>query len=354
MNIVSIDDSENNLFLIEAICENHGLVNITSFTNPVEALSFVLENSIDLIIVDYMMPELNGLDFIKEYRKNNQYVPIIMVTAANDEDIHGDALSSGANDFLGKPINVASFKARVTNQLKLYRNTLLLEDRAKLLEDEVEKATSRLADKEHETLNILAKTAEFKDPETASHVARVAYYSKMLAREYGLDEKVQDLIFHASPFHDLGKVGIPDRILLKPGRLDEEEFDLMKTHSTIGYEILKNSKSDYLQIGAIISISHHEKFDGSGYPSGLKGEDISIFGRIVAVADVFDALTSHRPYKKAWSFDDAISFLVDQKEKHFDPALVDFFVNNLTEVKEIFSSNQEDDTKYEIDTDKFY
>lgn len=355
MKIVSIDDNENNLFLIEAICEEQGFNNITSFSDPLDALPYVLNNQTDLIIIDYMMPELNGIEFIQEFRRNNQLTPIIMVTAANEETIHGDALDAGANDFLSKPINVALFNARVINQLKLYRNSFLLADKAKLLEDEVSKATEDLLQREHETLNILAKTAEFKDPETGSHVARVAYYSKMLAREYGLNSSEQELVFHASPFHDLGKVGIPDNILLKPGRLDEDEFNFMKTHSTIGYEILKNSKSKYLQVGAEIALTHHEKWDGTGYPSGLKGENISIFGRIVAVADVFDALTSHRPYKKAWSFDDAISFLEEQKANHFDPTLVEHFINNIDEVREIFNTHQEDNVKeFEIDTEKFY
>lgn len=265
-----------------------------------------------------------------------------MITAANEEDIHHSAFVAGANDFLAKPVNSTLFKARVNNLLKLYQNTLLIEDKAKLLEEEVKKATLDLINREHETLTVLGKAAEFKDPETGAHVSRVAHYSKMLAREYGLSEKEQDLIFYAAPFHDLGKVGIEDKILLKPARLNEEEYEVMKGHATIGYEILKDSQSQYLQAGAMIALTHHEKFNGKGYPKGIKGEDIHIFGRIVAIADVFDALTSQRPYKRAWSFKEALDFLEDEKEKHFDPKLVDLFIEHINEVKEIYKSFQEE------------
>ena len=338
MKLVSIDDNENNLFLIETICADMEL-EVKSFSEPLDALMYCLQNHVDMILIDYMMPNINGLEFIEEFRKNKKNIPIIMITAAgDDEDIHSTAFELGANDFLSKPVNAVVFKARVMNLLSNYQNRMLVESRAKLLESEVEKATKNLIDREHETLRILGKTAEYKDPETASHVSRVAYYSKLLAKEYGLSEKDQDLVFYASPFHDLGKVGIEDKILLKPGKLDDDEFEIMETHATIGYELLKNSKSEYLQVGASIALHHHEKFDGSGYPRGLKGEEINIFGRIVAVADVFDALTSERPYKKAWSFDNALTLLKEESGKHFDPKIVNLFIKNIKEVTKIYNS----------------
>ena len=338
LQIISIDDNENNLFLIEAICEEMKL-NVKSFSEPLEALMHVLQNRVDLIVIDYMMPNLDGIEFIKEFRRKNKKVPIVMVTAAgDDETIHKEAFEAGVNDFLSKPVNSVLFKARVTNLLTNYQNTLLIEDRAKLLEEEVKKATENLIDREHETLYILGKTAEYKDPETASHVARVAHYSKLIAKAYGLDEKEQEIIFYAAPFHDLGKIGIEDKILLKPGKLDDEEFEQMKKHAQIGYEILKDSQSEFLKAGAIIAINHHEKYDGNGYPKGLKGDDIHIYGRIVAIVDVFDALTSHRPYKKAWSFDDALNLLKEESGKHFDPNLVNLFIENTEEIKEIYNS----------------
>ena len=342
IKLVSIDDNQTNLFLIESICSEMG-INVTSFEDPVNALMYVLQNDVDIIVIDYMMPQLNGIEFIKEYRNSNNIVPIVMVTAAgNDDNIHKGAFDAGVNDFLSKPVNSTLFKARISTLITNYKAQLLLEDKAKLLESEVQKATKELLESEHEILKILGKTAEYKDPETASHVARVAHYSKMLAKAYGLDEHEQDLLFYASPFHDIGKVGIEDKILLKPGRLDDNEFGRMKEHAQIGFNILKDSNSKYLRAGAQVAISHHEKFDGSGYPDNLVGEDIHIYGRIVAVADVFDALTSSRPYKEAWSFEDAYKFLETEKGKHFDPKIIDLFKENIDEVKNIFEKFKEE------------
>ena len=337
MQIVSIDDNENNLFLIEAICSDMEL-NVKSFSDPLNALIFCLQNPVDMILTDFMMPNLNGLQFIEEFRKTKKHIPIVMITAVgDDENVHKQAFDLGANDFLNKPLNTVVFKARVLNLLTNHQNRILLEDRAKLLQSEVDKATKNLLDREHETLQILGKTAEFKDPETASHVARVARYSKLLAKEYGLSEKEQDIIFYAAPFHDLGKVGIEDKILLKPGKLDEEEYKIMKTHAQMGYEILKDSKSEYLQAGAVIALTHHEKWNGSGYPNNLAGENIHVFGRIVSIADVFDALTSFRPYKKAWSFEDALNYLDEKSGTDFDPKMVNIFKEKIEDVKIIYN-----------------
>lgn len=342
MRILSVDDNHNNLSIIEIFAKSLNL-EIDSFLNPLEALE-ALNDTHDLIVVDYMMPELNGLDFIKKVRETNKDIPIVMLTAVGDDMVlQVKALEFGANDFLAKPINSGSFRARISNMLKLRMSQLLLQDKALLLQNEVNEATKQLINREQETLNILGKTAEFKDPETGAHVARVAHYSKTLAALSGQSEKFQDTIFYASPFHDIGKVGIPDKILLKPGRLDKEEFEVMKTHSTIGYKILKNSQSEYLKAGGIIAFNHHEKYDGTGYPSGLKGESIPLLGRITAIADVFDALTSHRPYKKAWSFEDATRLLIEEKGKHFDPVLVDLFVDNIEQFKTIYSQFKEEE-----------
>ena len=342
MKILSIDDNKTNLLIIESYAKILNL-EIESFLNPKEALEASFENEYDLVIVDYMMPEINGLEFIQSFRQNNQNTPIIMLTAVGDDmELQIKALEYGANDFLSKPINAPAFKARIINMLKLRKSQLLLQDKALLLQDEVKLATIRLKESEYETLQMLGKTAEFKDPETNAHTQRVAYYCKLLARAYGLDENLQDIIFYASPFHDLGKIGIPDNILLKPGKLDDDEFSIMKNHAKIGYEILKGSKSKYLKAGGVIAYNHHEKYDGTGYPNGLKGESIPIFGRITAVADVFDALTSSRPYKKAWSLEEAFDFLIEEKSVHFDPKLVDLFLENKNEVINIHNKFKED------------
>ena len=342
MRIISIDDNKTNLLIIESYAKILNL-EIESFLNPKEALEASFEKEYDLVIVDYMMPEINGLEFIQSFRQNNQSTPIIMLTAVGDDmNLQIKALEYGANDFLSKPINAPAFKARIINMLKLRKSQLLLQDKALLLQDEVKLATIRLKESEYETLQMLGKTAEFKDPETNAHTQRVAYYCKLLARAYGLDENLQDIIFYASPFHDLGKIGIPDNILLKPGKLDDDEFSIMKNHAKIGYEILKGSKSKYLKAGGVIAYNHHEKYDGTGYPNGLKGESIPIFGRITAVADVFDALTSSRPYKKAWSLEEAFDFLIEEKSVHFDPKLVDLFIENKNEVIDIHNKFKED------------
>jgi response regulator RpfG family c-di-GMP phosphodiesterase len=335
MKIISIDDNKTNLLIIESYAKTLSL-KIDSFLEPKEALISSNNTEYDLVIVDYMMPEMNGLEFIQEFRKINSETPIIMLTAVGDDmQLQIKALEYGANDFLSKPINAPAFKARIINNLKLRKSQLLLKDKALLLQDEVDKAVFRLIESEQETLQILGKTAEYKDPETNAHTQRVSHYCKLLAAAYGLDEKLQDIIFYASPFHDIGKIGIPDRILLKPAKLDEDEYSIMKKHSQIGYEILKGSKSKYLKAGGVIAYNHHEKYDGTGYPNGLKGENIPIFGRITAIADVFDALTSNRPYKKAWTIDEAFNLLTEEKNKHFDPFLVDLFIENKEQVMDI-------------------
>ena len=332
MKILSVDDNKTNLLIIESYAKILNL-QIESYLNPIEALQASFQNEYDLVIVDYMMPEINGLEFIKGFREKNVNTPIIMLTAVGDDmSLQIKALEYGANDFLSKPINAPAFKARIINMLKLRKSQLLLQDKALLLQEEVEAATFRLKESEHETLQMLGKSAEYKDPETNAHTQRVAHYCKLLARAYGLDESLQDIIFYASPFHDLGKIGISDSILLKPGKLDDAEFKIMKEHAKIGYEILKASKSKYLKAGGVIAYNHHEKYDGTGYPNGLKGENIPILGRITAIADVFDALTSTRPYKKAWELEDAFDFLIKEKGTHFDPKLVDLFVENKDEV----------------------
>jgi len=337
MKILSVDDNQNNLMIIEVLAENLGL-EIKSFLDPKEAIEH-FNNQYDLIIVDYMMPKLNGIEFIKQIRVQDKEIPIIMITAAgNDKGLHLNALESGANDFLNKPIDVPSFKARITNTLLLRQSHILLKDKSKLLEYEVKQATQTIIDREHETLRLLGQAAEFKDPETGAHIERVAYYSKLLAKLHGQNEKFQDTIFHACPFHDIGKISIPDKILLKPGKLDDDEFEIMKTHAVAGYRLLQHSQSEYLIAGSIIALNHHEKYDGTGYPNKLKGENIPLLGRITALADVFDALTSQRPYKKAWTFEEASDFIIEQKNKHFDPVLVDLFVENIVLFREIYNN----------------
>lgn len=343
MDIVSVDDNKNNLLIIEAYAQILG-AHVKSFTLPQEALEYLQTHSCDMLITDYMMPEINGIELVKSFREKDKQTPIVMVTAVGDNiALHMEALEAGVTDFLSKPIHTAMFKARLTNLLQLKKAQKILESRALLLEEEVKKATTSLISREHETLQVLGKTAEYKDPETGAHVARVGHYSKMIAKELGQNEKFQEIIFYASPFHDIGKVGIPDAILLKEGKLSDDEFTLMKEHTMIGYEILKFSKSEYLKAGAVIAFSHHEKFNGKGYPNGLHGNVIPLMGRIVAVADVFDALTSMRPYKQPWSLEKAFEFLEQEKGEHFDPDIVACFLKNKEAVMAIHQQFQGDE-----------
>ncbi len=341
IHIVSVDDEPFNLLLIEELASLIGF-EVTSFEKPQKALSYIETHPVDILLVDYMMPQMNGIELMKSCHAVNSDLLMVMITAVNDnEELKIEALEAGATDFLSKPFNPSEFQVRLRNLAKIRSSQHILADFNKRLQEEVELATAKLIQREHEALEVLSNTAEYKDPETASHIARVAHYSRMLAEKHGLDKPEQEIIFYSSPLHDIGKVGTNDAILLKPGKLTDEEFETMKEHAIIGYNILHKSENPYLAAGAIIAATHHEKYNGRGYPKGLKGEEIHLYGRITAIADVFDALTSERPYKKAWSFEDAMALIEKEKGEHFDPLLAQLFIDNVAEVREIFERFQE-------------
>jgi response regulator RpfG family c-di-GMP phosphodiesterase len=305
---------------------------------------------VDLIIVDYAMPGMDGLAFLRQLRANPkcEAVPVLMVTSNDQKQVRYRALDAGANDYLMKPIDRIEFLARTKNMLVLATAQRSLQDRAQWLAQEVEAATAEILARERETVFRLAKAAEYRDPETGAHILRMAHYSQLIARELGLSPDEQNLLLEAAPMHDIGKVGILDKILLKPGRLDVDEFEVMKEHAMYGWELLRGSTSKVLMAGAEIAKGHHEKFDGSGYPQGLKGEAIPIFSRIVAVADVFDALTSERPYKKAWELEEAVDFLVHGSGTHFDPRCVKAFLNAGEDVLAIRARYQDENESISI------
>lgn len=343
--ILAVDDEPMNITLIEELLKQmEDNIKIKTFLNPIDALGYLVDNPVDILLTDYMMPEMNGADLIQRAKILIPEILSVVITASGDnEEIKLNGLKAGANDFLTKPLNTSEFQLRIKNLLTLKKSQKILNEFNNELKNEVKKATQTIVSQEYETLLVLSKTAEYKDPETASHISRVSHYSKLLAKAYGLSEDEQNRVFYASPLHDLGKIGIRDNVLLKPGKLDEQEFEHMKTHPLIGYEILKGTNNPFLKAGAIISLTHHEKFDGTGYPKGLVGEDIHIYGRITTIADVFDALTSKRPYKKAWSFKDATDYLLEQKNKQFDPKLIDLFIENISEVEEIYHKFETED-----------
>lgn len=326
--VLIIDDSDINLTLIKALVQRLGDCDPVLFDHPLRALEWCGDHVPDLVIVDYMMPDMDGLEFIRSFRKldGRAEIPVLMITANDQKDVRYDALQGGANDFLNKPIDRVEFSARARNMLSLRCGQKFLADRAQHLAALVDEQTREIRGREKELVLRISRAAEFRDPETGAHIQRMAHYSQLIAEALGLPEAQQQLILEAAPMHDVGKIGIPDYILLKPGKLTTEEFAIMKGHARIGYELLCDSGSRVLQAGAEIANAHHEKFDGSGYPNGLQGEAIPLFGRIVAVADVFDALTSERPYKKAWSLEDACRFLEEGRGSHFDPACVGAFL----------------------------
>lgn len=348
MHILIVDDQETNLQLFAALVGKMGKHESTCFLDPQQALNWCGSNNPDLVILDYMMPKLNGLEFLARFRAlaNCREVPLLMVTADHEKDIRYRALQARANDFLTKPIDKTEFLARADNMLLLRRQQLALQDRAVLLELEVEKATAEIGRRERETIIRLSYAAEFRDPETGAHIQRMANYSLLIAQNLGLSKELQHKLLRASPMHDIGKVGIPDQILLKPDVLTVEEYSIIKTHTTIGYNILRNSDSDLLRTAAEIAHCHHEKFDGSGYPNALHGGSIPLSGRICAVADVFDALTSERPYKHAWPFDSALQTIRKGSGNHFDPDCVDAFLLNPDKIMDIHHRYQDPKTSH--------
>ena len=334
MRVLVIDDNEINLLLLRQLVIQVESCEAFTFADPRAGLADCATTLPDLLIVDYMMPDLDGIELIRRFRAlpGRADIPVLMITANDELDVRYRALQSGANDFLSKPIDKTEFLARVRNMIALRLNQRRLEDRASWLAEEVLKATEEIRRRERETVLRLSRAAEYRDPETGAHIVRMAHYSWIIAVRLGLPLEQQQLILEAAPMHDVGKVGIPDSILLKPAGLTADEFAIMKQHAEMGSKILSGSTSPLLQMAAQIALCHHEKFDGSGYPQGLAGEDIPLAGRIVAVADVFDALTSERPYKPAWSTERAVAHMAGRRGSHFDPVVVDAFLRDFDEV----------------------
>jgi len=333
-----VDDQSTGRAILEQVVRSlDERVTVEGFGRPVDAVVWATRHIADLVLIDYMMPDMNGVELAKRLRAlpGYEHVPIMMVTAHDDRKVRYDALDAGVTDFLIKPVDARECLARCRNLLTLRRQHLALEDRRRLLEGMVDEATREVRDRERETLMRLARAGEFRDEETGYHLVRMARYSRLIADTIGLEKDEAETIELAAPLHDIGKIGIPDQILLKAGRLSEAEGAVMRRHPLIGHEILKGSASKYVRMGSLIALGHHEKYDGSGYPNGVVGEHIALCARIVAVADVFDALSSARPYKPAWSLDQAFDYLAGQRGKHFDPQLVDAFIGVRDEVQRI-------------------
>jgi response regulator RpfG family c-di-GMP phosphodiesterase len=324
MNILIVDDDQTNLVLFSLLLESIPDVWIVAISDPVAALEWCERHTADLLLLDYRMPGMDGMHFLAEFRKRTigDPIPVIMITADAQIEVRHQALQLSANDFMTKPISKVELRVRVTNMLELRRLHTRLCGRINDLELQSCASKAEVNYCMSEMTSRLSRAAQCRDPETGAHLIRMARYAGIIAEHLGMSEQEQQMIREGAPLHDIGKVGIPDAILLKKGRLSDEEMAVMRTHPQLGADILKGSESPQMQIAAAIALSHHEKYDGSGYPYGLVGDAIPLCGRIVAVADVFDALTSCRPYKAAWETSAAAEFLADGSGKHFDPECV--------------------------------
>ncbi len=337
MNILIVDDSLVNLKIYAALVQKNSLGFDFSFSSSSEAIEWAREHDVDLLVVDHNMPAPNGIEFIKLFRAmpQKEQVPILMVTAEQGKEVRYTALECGANDFLTKPVDAIEFSARVTNMLALRQAQKQLGETADWLAEQVKASTVEIAARERETIIKLSAAVERRNPETNSHLARMASYCHAVACAKGLDANERELILTASPLHDIGKLAIADSILLKPGKLTRDEFDIMKRHTTDGFDMLTGSSSRLLQLAAQIALTHHERYDGSGYPQGLSGEKIPLAGRIAALCDVFDALTSRRCYKEAWTVEAAVAEINRTSGTQFDPELVKLFNELLPQLLEI-------------------
>lgn len=339
--ILIVDDEEDICNIFKRFLKVEGFCCQTA-PSAEEALEQIEHNDFSLMLTDINMPRMSGIDLLREVRHRYPDLAVIMASAVDDRQVAVKALELGALAYVIKPVRRNELVINVINGLKWRFLELEHKKKNEQLEAVVRRRTQKLKDAQvqlasagEETVLRLAKAAEFRDDETAQHTLRMSYYCKFIAIHLGMDEQQAELIRLAAQLHDVGKIGIPDAILLKPGRLTADEFTLMKEHSSFGFRILAESSTPLLQTGAIIARSHHEKYDGNGYPDGLSGEDIPLEARIAAVADVFDALTSRRVYKDAISLDAAAEILIQGKNNHFDPHLVDIFLAHMQEIVQI-------------------
>lgn len=336
--VLIVDDESTGRSILEKVIQkiDDDLL-VTGFDSAPQAFEWLKVNKVDLVITDYRMPGIDGVELIRKIRDlpGNETVPIMMITVVSEKSVRYDALEAGATAFLTRPIDQIECRTSCRNLLKIQKQQSIIQDKADWLARQVDVATQQVVARERETLLRLGKAGEFRDEDTGNHVIRMAKYARVIAEELGLSDMECEDIEYAAPMHDIGKIGIPDQILLKPGKLDEAEWTLMKQHTVFGHNILSNSQSRYIQLGAVIALNHHEKYNGAGYPSGLKEREIPLVARIVAVADVFDALVSERPYKSSWTNEKAFEFLKQQSEQHFDPQCVSAFFDRLEDIMHI-------------------
>jgi len=345
--ILIVDDEAHVRSMMQAVLTDEGY-SLDFAVDGVQALEKIHENPPDIVLLDITMPRKDGIEVVRELKEDEKtrLIPVVIVTALRGLDELVRALEAGADDFLNKPVNITELKTRVRSlvKVKAYNDHLInyqkeLEREVGKQTAELRKASDKIKNASLETIYRLSKAAEYKDEETGNHIMRVSRYSAEIARRLGMGNGDVENILYATPMHDVGKIGIPDHILLKPAKLDPDEFAIMKTHTTIGKGILEGSDSTLIQTAEIVAFTHHEKWDGSGYPQGLEEEEIPLASRIMSVADVFDALTSKRPYKEAFSVERSLDIMKKDRAKHFDPEVLDAFFDieeNILSIKEEF------------------
>ena len=310
---------------------------LEGYSNRAELFENLKSSKSEFILIDYPESSPDTLELVSEVVRGYPAVPILAILPDGaGEALKEEVIRAGVWDFFVRPVGIKEYQMRMRNALRMRQIPDALAKDTAGRESEIRDAIGQILLREYETLYVLGKAAEYKDEDTGSHILRVASYARLISGMLGENETSQDVIYHSSALHDIGKIGIPDSILLKPARLDDKETTVMRTHTTNGHGILEHSASSYLLTGAMIALTHHERYDGTGYPMGLAGDDIPQYGRIVCIADVFDALTTKRPYKDPWPLERAFSLLVEERGRQFDPALVDAFVCNVPKVEEIY------------------
>ncbi|NIP38538.1 MAG: response regulator [Candidatus Dadabacteria bacterium] len=355
--ILIVDDEPRNRLLLNNMCENMGFETFQA-SNGLEAVQHAIDDNPDLIIMDVIMPKMNGFDSTEKIKSDERtkQIPVIIVTALGSREDLLTGISKGADDFLTKPYDFEELAMRIKNNLKIKKYNDLLKENNDILEERVQQRTQELQralfelNLAHdstkaaylETIYRLTLATEFKDQATGSHIKRISLYTRKIAEKLSMNTEFIENIFHASPMHDIGKVGIPDSILLKPGALNEEEWEVMKTHTTIGAKILEGSESSFLKMGQEIARNHHETWNGTGYPNGLSKTQIPISARITIIADQYDALRSSRPYKEAFTHEQAFKIITEGDGRtspdHFDPDILKAFIEANKDFREILES----------------
>jgi putative two-component system response regulator len=343
--ILMVDDDALVTEVIGAVLRSHGF-RFESASSGLQGLQKAGELHPDLILLDLSMPGMDGFQTCRKLREDQDMrkIPVVMLTAHADRDSRIQALQAGANDFLAKPVDHTELVVRADNLLKAKRYQDALEEQGRILEQQVRERTRQLRESLLDTVYRLTLASEYRDVDSYVHVKRISYYTEVVAKNLGITGEDADIMFYASPMHDIGKVGIPDSILLKPGVLTDEEFEIMKTHTTIGARILRGSSSPYLRSAERFALHHHERWDGTGYPQGLKGEEIPVEGRIMNLIDQYDALRSKRPYKPPFDHERAVAILTEGGHRtnpgHFDPRILQIFKDNSEKFREIFATHQ--------------